>query len=215
MHNSQTDRQTDPVAGWAEQCLSISPRQTDGQTAVAHQPTQKRAAQAGSTLVSRAGASPGGARLIPRQADGRTDRQTGPCSAHPSWQGGAPLNPRQTRWSMANPQAETGSGRCRQAGLPLAELWFRPETPGHVQLVVGQTDQTSPSRVSAGRGKARLGPAGREELTGPRPSQWGIFLPAEKSNAAISFPVQLGRGRAVGSKLAVAFRNYLNIRNRR
>lgn len=50
---------------------------------------------------------------------------------------------------------------------------------------------------------------------GQRSSQLGLFLPVEKNNASISFPVQAGRGRAVGSKPAVAFRNYPNIHNRR
>lgn len=86
------------MLGWAEQCPSISSRQTDGQTAVAHQPTQMRAAWVESTLVSRAGDKPKWG-----QANPQTDRQTGPCPAHSTWQGGALLNPRQTRWSMANP----------------------------------------------------------------------------------------------------------------
>lgn len=43
----------------------------------------------------------------------------------------------------------------------------------------------------------------------------GDFLPVKKHIDAISLPVQAGRGRAVGARLAVAFRNYPDIHNRR
>lgn len=43
----------------------------------------------------------------------------------------------------------------------------------------------------------------------------GDFLPVKKHIDVISLPVQAGRGRAVGARLAVAFRNYPDIHNRR
>lgn len=79
-----SDRQTYMVVGWAEQCSSITLRQTDGQTAVAHQPTQK----------SRSGwVHPGGARLIPRKTDRQTD-------------GAVPRSPRLARGSPVKSQPD-------------------------------------------------------------------------------------------------------------
>lgn len=105
---------------------------------------------------------------------------------------------------MANPRAASGAGR---AGSSTAVVQARNTPP--------RSTACWTSRVSAGRGGARPGSASREEIMGQRSSQLGLFLPVEKNNASISFPVQAGRGRAVGSKPAVAFRNYPNIHNRR
>jgi len=138
IHNSQMDRQTDMEVGWAEHALPSLP---DRQTAVAHQPTWMRAAQAGSTQASRAGGGPGGARLIPRQ----TDRQTGPCPAHPAWPRGSPSNPGQARWSTANPRAGTGSGWRRQGWL--RQSCGPDQKPlAMVNWLVGKRTQHHPSR---------------------------------------------------------------------
>lgn len=116
-----------------DRAVPIHLSQTDRQTIRQLWPSSpcRRAAQAGSTPESRAGDSPGGARLIPRQTDRQTDRWghallTLPGKGVPHEIPGRPGG----AWLILGQ-------RPVQAGLAPAQPWLRPETPHHAQLLVG------------------------------------------------------------------------------
>lgn len=190
----QTDRQTDRHSGRKGRAVPIRlpqpARRTDGRTA-AH--------AARPILVSRAGGIPGGTRLIPGQTDRQTDRR-GPCPAHPAWPRGAPLSPRQARWSVAKPRAGAGPDPATaQAG-----------GEGQKQGAVFSHRLDKRTRwcpVGFWLGEAE--PSGFPwEIAGPPPPHMGGFYLRSETHRSI--PPRAG---AVGSKVAVAFRNCPNIRN--